>query len=217
MKKTYLPQLLDFIKMSEGLKTLTRHSWLSSGRRESVAEHTWRMAMMVLVLVPELQLTYNLDKLLTMILIHDVPEIEAGDTPAFKKHTNKHALEKKALVALTVNLPVVTRQKFMELWLEFEANQTIEAQIAHALDKLEVLIQHNQAATKTWSKKERTPQYSIYYGDEFCEFNQTLKLLKQLVRVDTAQKLGMKISTKIIDLHNPSSSPPYLKGRDSLS
>jgi|SRR3989344_3203859 len=194
MKKTNLSVLLNFIKTAEGLKTLTRHSWLSNGRRESVAEHTWRMAIMTLVLLPELKLNVSSERLLKMVLIHDLPEIEVGDTPAFKqKPANKHVLEKNGLEKIIAKLPAIIRQELMELWLEYEKNETVEAHIAHALDKLEVLIQHNQAATKTWSKKERTPQYSIQYGDEFCEFNQTLKNFKQLVRVDTAQKLEMKI------------------------
>ena len=71
--------ILSFINETEGLKKLMRHSWLSNGRRESVAEHTWRMAMMALILAQKLQRKVDIGHTLQIIIIHDLPEIYAGD------------------------------------------------------------------------------------------------------------------------------------------
>lgn len=180
--------ILDFIQSLEGLKTELRHSWLSRGRRESVAEHTWRMAMMAMVLAPELTSSINLSRTIEIILVHDIPEILAGDRAAWKKENpNKHEEEKESLLKLTQILPKQTQEKIMSLWLEFEENKTPEAQLAHALDKLEALIQHNQANIKTWKKSER--EFSLHFGDEFCQFDKTIKTLKDIVRMDTAEKI----------------------------
>ncbi len=187
-QKSKIINLLEFISATEGLKKVMRHSWLSNGRRESVAEHTWRMATMAIVLAPELQNKVNLGHTLEIIFVHDLPEIYAGDRVAWKtKKNDKHALEKKGLQKLIKNLPVATGEKIMLLWLEFEENKTSEAHFAHAMDKLEVLIQHNQANIKTWRESEK--EFSLHYGDETCSYDSTLKSLKDLVRVDTANKI----------------------------
>ena len=176
------------------MKRELRHSWLSNGRRESVAEHTWRMAMMAIVLIPQLDEQINLERLLEMILIHDLPEVYVGDRPVFKKQQgNKYLLEKKALEKMTKNLPIQTGKHLLDIWLEFEVNVTLEAKIAHALDKMEVIIQHNQADIKTWTKIEQTPAYSTEYGNVQCDFNKVFKELRSLIRQDTAKKLNPKL------------------------
>ncbi len=194
MKTNKLRNLLDFIYAGEGLKRTVRHSWLSSGRRESVAEHTWRMAVMAIVLVPELDERVNLEKLLSIILVHDLAEAATGDRPAFKKSlVNKHDLEHEGLKQIIKRLPLKTQKHLLDLWSEFEDGVSIEAKIAHALDKTEVIIQHNQADLKTWTKKERLPAYSTEYGLTYATFNKVFREFRDLVRVDTAKKLGVTL------------------------
>ncbi|MBI3577323.1 HD domain-containing protein [Candidatus Gottesmanbacteria bacterium] len=195
VKNKTLPieKLLAFINQTEGLKRELRHSWLSNGRRESVAEHTWRMAIMALVLAPHLKKKPDMVTLLKMILIHDLPEVYAGDRAVWKKkQSNKHQNEKEALQRLIRALPSETKEEMMRLWVNFETCQTIESKMANALDKMEVLIQHNQAPIKTWNTTERTPKYSTEYGYEYCTFDEVVRQMRLLVKKQTARKLRMK-------------------------
>lgn len=80
-----LSQIHEFVRQTEGLKKLLRHSWLSDGRQESVAEHSWRMALMAMTLHRELDFEVNIAKVLKMIIVHDLAEILAGDYELLKK------------------------------------------------------------------------------------------------------------------------------------
>ncbi len=193
--------LHQFLHQLEPLKSLLRHSWLSSGRQESVAEHTWRMAMMAILLAPHLDYSVNLERVLKLILTHDIAEIKAGDFHAFKKvPSNKHQLEKKALEELVAPLPAKIGKELVSLWQEFEAQKTPEAKFAQALDKLEVLIQHNEADISTWAQKEY--EFNYYYGYDQVTHSQILKLLRDLVLEETHQKISQE-TNKL--LHEPSS------------
>lgn len=190
LNEAKLRNLLDFIHEVEKLKMVMRHSWLSNGRRESVAEHTWRNATMAMVIAPELEEKVDIGHTVQMILVHDLAEIYTGDRPAWKsKDINKSTLEAKGLNQLTEKLSSSLRQQITSLWREYEKNKTPEAHLAKAVDKLEVLIQHNQASLKTWNKTERKKEVALYHGDKFCEYDPTIKALKDLVRKDTLKKL----------------------------
>lgn len=82
-----LSELLKVIHLAEGLKREIRHSWLSDGRQESVAEHTWRVCLMAILLEPELCLQIDGSRTLRMIVVHDLVEIFAGDIPIFSAST----------------------------------------------------------------------------------------------------------------------------------
>ena len=90
-----LRSALQLIKLGEGLKKELRHSWLSDGRRESVAEHTWRVALMAMALESSLPQKVNSEKLLKMIIIHDLVEAYATDIPAFDTMNNAEAKQTK--------------------------------------------------------------------------------------------------------------------------
>ena len=81
---TDVESILKLMNVAEKLKSVLRHSWLSSGRRESVAEHTWQMALLALLVAKHLEKPVNLEHTLKMILIHDLVEAEAGDIPFLK-------------------------------------------------------------------------------------------------------------------------------------
>ena len=76
--------ILEFLAFTEGVKRELRHSWLSDGRRESVAEHSWQMALMAMVVHPRLEAPVDLCRALKMILVHDLAEAETGDVPVFE-------------------------------------------------------------------------------------------------------------------------------------
>src|SRR5215470_13295866 len=93
-------RILDFLALSERLKLELRHSWLSDGRRESVAEHSWQMALMALLVHRQLAAPVDLGRVLKLVLVHDLVEAEVGDVPFFdtgERKQNKAAREREAI------------------------------------------------------------------------------------------------------------------------
>jgi putative hydrolase of HD superfamily len=187
-----LVQIHEFLHQIEGLKNLLRHSWLSSGRQESVAEHTWRMAMMALLLHEQIEEKVDLGKVIQMILVHDLAEILAGDFHAFKEvPKNKHQLEQKALQQLVKGLQEKTQKQIISLWQEFEERKTAEGKFANALDKLEVLIQHNEADITTWEEKEY--EFNYYYGYDKVAHSEVLTIFRDLILEETIEKIETEL------------------------
>ena len=119
-------ELLEILHTAERLKDVTRHSYTSGGRHESVAEHSWRITLMAFLLrdeFPEL----DMDKVLRMCLIHDLGECFTGDIPAFDKTADDSAREEELLGAWVAQLPQPVRGEMAELYAEMEALGTISA------------------------------------------------------------------------------------------
>lgn len=189
MSSVNLQAIFDVIHEAEGLKRLLRHSWLSDGRQESVAEHTWRMAFMAILLHSELEEPVDIGKVLEMIIVHDVAEIRAGDFHAFKDvPANKAELELSALRNIVRKIDSKKGERIVRLWQEFEERKTPEAKFAQALDKLEVLIQHNEADISTWEEKEY--DFNLTYAYDKVNHSQILKKFRDLVRKDTTNKIN---------------------------
>lgn len=181
----------QFLHEIEGLKTLLRHSWLSDGRRESVAEHTWRMAMMVIVLAPHLEKRVDVGRVIKMVLVHDLAEVVVGDYHAWKDvPTDKHEQEKRGLQQLLQSLPESTAKEITTLWLEFEDNKTLEARFGQALDKLEVILQHNEADISTWEDKEY--DFNYYYAYDKVKFSKVLTVFRDLMLEETVSKIELE-------------------------
>src|SRR5579883_513093 len=83
-RKDQLRRMLEMLHIAENLKHEMRHSWLSNGRQESVAEHTWRVAFMVILMAPYLDQAVDIEKCLKLALLHDLAEAETGDIPVFE-------------------------------------------------------------------------------------------------------------------------------------
>lgn len=158
----HVKRILDFLALSERLKLELRHSWLSNGRQESVAEHSWQMALMALLMHRHLAHPVDIEKTLKMILVHDLVEAEVGDVPFFDKGERKRlkaAREQRAIAKIRDALDPATGQEIHDLWQEYEAKATAEARFATALDHLEVQVQHNLADFATWEPVE----YELVY------------------------------------------------------
>ena len=179
-----LQQLLSVMKLGEKLKMEMRHSWLSNGRQESVAEHTWRVALMAILLEPYFSQKVQMEKLLKMITIHDIIEAIAGDVPAFDTLTSQNTVESKsqkemaAMIEIRDSLPAEIGEHLFILWHEFEAKQTFEAKVANALDKLEAQLQHNEAGIDTWLEIEFEMTYLL---GKHVNFDETLTNLKDII------------------------------------
>lgn len=190
MNNKSLLGILNFLHEAEGLKRELRHSWLSDGRRESVAEHTWRMALMAISLHKEVDQKIDIGHVLKMIVVHDLGEVYAGDYQVYGGVVpeNKHELEEASLNKLLSTLPSYSKQEIMDLWNEFENRETKEAKFAVALDKLEVLIQHNEANVSTYLEGEG--EYNLTYADDKVSYNETLNEFRELIREETKKKIG---------------------------
>lgn len=179
-------QYIDFLNKAEKLKCNTRHSWTSTGRRESVAEHSWRLSLMALLCrdeYPEL----NMNKVIKMCIIHDLGEAITGDIPAFNK-TDKHRQEEAVAVKkLLEQLPESYKIEFTELFKEMEAKQTPEAKLFKSLDNTEALISHNEADISTWLPNEYEDNFT--YGKKNCEWSEWTRKLKEEIDNDTAKKI----------------------------
>jgi len=182
--------ILDFMTLAERLKCELRHSWLSNGRQESVAEHCWQMALMAMLMHGNLEHPVDLGKTLKMILTHDLVEAEVGDVPFFERSerkTNKAAREREAIEVIRSKLGGEAGQEIHDLWHEYEAKQTPEAKFAGALDHLEVQIQHNLADIETWTPIE----YDLVYTkmDQACAHDAFIAALCQAVKDDSEAKM----------------------------
>ncbi|MFC7782916.1 HD domain-containing protein [Rossellomorea sp. GCM10028870] len=190
--ETNLLKILEIIKLGEKLKFEMRHSWLSNGRKESVAEHTWRVALLAILIEPYLMEKVDTSKLLKMIIIHDLVEAEAGDIPAFDTMDNHVAKEQKttneikSIEKIRSILGGSLGDDLYNLWFEFENKETYEAKVANALDKLEAQIQHNEADISTWIEIEHRMSFMM---GKHVEFDENLKLLKNLIESEAERKL----------------------------
>lgn len=182
-----LIQSLQLLTLAEKLKCELRHSWLSNGQRESVAEHSWRLAFMVCLFAPYLAKPINIEKSLKMALVHDLAEAETGDIPMFNcqdavSKQQKFINEQKAMLKIKSLLDSEIGQDIYDLWLEYEEKQTYEAKFVYALDKIEAHIQHGEGDMSTWAHHEKLMVFQTQWLDKHCEFDPTMLLLKDLVK-----------------------------------
>ena len=179
-------ELLEFLAMAEKLKCNTRHSYTSSGRHESVAEHSFRLALMAYMVsdeVPEI----DTDKVIRMCLIHDLGEAVTGDIPSFEKTDSDEAAEDSAVSGFVNQLPEYWKKQLGEMYSEMNELKTPEAKLYKALDKLEAVIQHNEADISTWLPLEYELQ--LTYGTEECSFNEYINSLRDEVRSVSEKKI----------------------------
>ena len=182
-------KLIEVLSVAERLKDAVRHSYTSGGRRESVAEHSWRITLMAYFVSDEFP-EVDLLKIMKMCLIHDLGEAFTGDIPAFEKTDKDSEKEADVLGKWVKTLPELFNKEMAELYQEMEEQQTLEARIYKALDKLETLIQHNESDIKTWIPLEYDLQMT--YGNEQVKFSEYLTELRAKVREDSVQKIQKK-------------------------
>lgn len=150
-----LLQQIAFIKEIDKIKYIERRTKLfNSDRRENDAEHSWHLALMALVLAEHANESIDILKVLKMLLIHDLVEIDAGDTFLFdttKDHDNTTE-ERTAASRIFGLLPDKQAEEFIAIWEEFEAKQTNEAKFARSMDRLEPLLQNFSNKGGTWQE-----------------------------------------------------------------
>jgi putative hydrolase of HD superfamily len=197
-----IASILKILTLAERLKFELRHSYTSSGRQESVAEHTWRMSLMAVLIEPLLKQKVDTARLLKMIIIHDLVEAEARDVsaldilrdPGIKKQ--KIERERQAIENIRSILKDTNGQEIYQLFYEFEEKETYESKVANALDKLEVQLQHNHAPINTWEDIEYDMSFMM---DKHVLFDETLFELKKQIEEAAEQKMKLAgIDTKTV-------------------
>lgn len=179
--------LLEALHVAERLKDETRHCYTSGGRKESVAEHSWRIALMAFWLREEFP-EVDIDRVIRMCLIHDLGECFIGDIPTFAKTDADEAREETELMGWVRSLPGESSREMEALYREMIALETPEAKLYKALDKLEAIVQHNESPLSTWERHEY--DLNLTYADEAVCWSAYLKELREAIREDTKAKIA---------------------------
>ena len=179
-------KLIDFMAVIEKLKCNTRHSWTTSGRRESVAEHSWRLAVLAMLCADEYP-TLDMNKVIRMCLVHDLGEALTGDVPSFEKTAQNEMSEQQAWERLLGMLPEPYAGEIGALYAEMEARQTPEARLYKALDNMEAVISHNEASLDTWIPLEYT--LNLTYGENTAAWSPYTRELRAYLTEQTRKKL----------------------------
>lgn len=177
---------IEFLGVIEKLKCHTRHSWTSSGRRESVAEHTWRLAVMAMLSADEYP-NVDINRVIKMCLIHDFGEAITGDIPSFYKTDDNELDEERAIEEILSMLPDFHRNELRSLFDEMKEMKTPEAKLYKALDNLEAVVSHNEAPISTWIPMEY--EENLVYGYENSQWSNWTRGLKEELRRDSLAKI----------------------------
>ncbi|RJO61739.1 HD domain-containing protein [candidate division WS5 bacterium] len=160
-----LKKIIEFLHYCEGLKKVPRKLHLSSGEVESTAEHSWRMAFMVMFLAPKLRdIQVDVEKSMKMALIHDLIEIDAKDVcfldhidnPKLKK--DKQSREEMAMNRIQEMLGP-DAEEIASLWREYEDQLTVEARFVKAIDKLEGRLQYIEDQTTVYKEETQANKF----------------------------------------------------------
>lgn len=179
-------KVLQFLSLAEKLKCQTRHSWTTNGRQESVAEHVYRLMVFVWLLKDEFP-DCDMNRVMELALFHDMGEALTGDIPAFEKGREDEKIEEEAQQRIADMLPEPYRERLADIFREVEKKETKESRLLAALDKLEALIQHNEADLSTWLPLEYDLQ--LTYGQEQTKSIPYMKKLRKRVYEDSVKKM----------------------------
>ena len=182
-------ELLNILTVAERLKDTTRHCYTSQGRQESVAEHTWMMSLIALLLMDEFE-EVDMNKVIRMCIIHDLGECFTQDIPAFAKNQDHRDKEEQILIQWLNSFPTYQAQAFKALFVEMSERQSLEAKVYKAIDSLEALIQHNFSDLSTWSENEL--DFNLHYGDDKVEFSPYFTTLREAIRQDMLEKIDQR-------------------------
>jgi putative hydrolases of HD superfamily len=185
MASEELEGILTFLRSAERLKTVTRSGWTSVGQPESVAEHTWRLCLMAMLLYGRSN-DVDLAHLLKMCLIHDLGEAIGGDTPAPAQTESggKAARERTDLLLLIEPLSPGLQEEILGLWDEYESVGSREAAIAKGLDKLETILQHTQGM----NPDDFDYEFNLGYGQQYTAADPVLAALRTRLDEETARR-----------------------------
>lgn len=180
---------LAFLREAEKLKSVLRSAHTSSGRRESTAEHSWRLALLAMVFADDLG-EIDLGKVLQLCIIHDLGEALGGDVPAVdvQAHGSKGDSERQDLLSMTLSLAAPLRERILSLYDEYDAAATTEARTVKALDKLETILQHTQGR----NPPDFDYEFNLGYGRRYTDATPFLASLREVLDEETRQRAAQR-------------------------
>ena len=184
-----IDKVIRFIKEIENLKSVTRTAWTKTGRRESTAEHSWRLAMLLMVLREDFK-DLDIDKAIKMSLVHDLGELYDGDISAKLQNDNdnKAEMEEKAMRRMLTILPENLAENIYDLWKEYNECSTKEAKLVKAMDKLETIVQHNQGE----NPEDFDYEFNLQYGKQYFMDNEILEYMRYIIDEYTNESIKLK-------------------------
>lgn len=166
-----LERQIKFIAEMDKLKQVYRQTYLlDRSRKENDAEHSWHISVMAVLLSEYSNEKIDVFKVVKMLLIHDIVEIDAGDSFIYdiKLHEDKKAREEKAADRLFNILPEDQAREFRSLWDEFESRSTAESKFAAALDRVQPLLHNYLTQGKSWQEHGISPEH-VYARNRHIE------------------------------------------------
>ena len=154
-----LQQKIAFFKELDKMKGIYRQNWiLDKSRREDDAAHSWHCAMMAMLLLPYAKENVSLDRVIQMLLCHDIVEIYAGDTPCYDVEVVKSQAEREemAFQKIMASLPIEDKNRYASLWLEFSKMETADARFATTIDRLQPLFLNYFTDGASWAHRTVT-------------------------------------------------------------
>ncbi len=187
-----MEQQIQFVLEIDQLKQICRQSYLIDGnRRENTAEHSWHVALMSIILAEYAAAPPDRFRVVKMLMIHDLIEIDAGDTYCYDEMANQTKAEREQTAADRIFsiLPPDQAIEFRELWEEFETGTTSEARFARALDRLMPLLHNFHTGWRSWQEHGITRPQVIRRCEKIQEGSERLWQLALSV-IDTAVRRG---------------------------
>lgn len=188
MDYSALTGIMAFLRKAENLKNTLRSAYTSNGRRESSAEHSWRLCLLVLATGGFFE-GIDVGKLLRLAVVHDLGEAVSGDISAVDQTAaiGKSELERHGMLEICADLPPDLQIELLSLWDEYEAASTPEARIIKGLDKLETIAQHNQGK----NPPEFDYEFNLAYGQEYMDFHPLLRQIRDILDGETRRKAAV--------------------------
>ncbi len=193
MGEDRLSRQISFVLEVDRLKNVLRRTYLvDGGRRENSAEHSWHVALMAMLLAEHANEPVDLLRVLQMLLVHDIVEVDAGDTYCYDPHgeTDKEAREKQAADRLFGMLPPDQGKYFRALWEEFDARRTPESRLANSCDRLLPVMHNYYSGGISW--KEHGIRSAQVYERNGCIAEGSAALWEvaaELIRKGESEKL----------------------------
>lgn len=185
MNKEKITGLIKFFKEAEALKRELRTAWLSNGKFESVADHSWRMSLMAMCLI-NYEKGLDTAKILKMCLVHDLGEAYEGDVSAINKEDKeiKFHREEQCMNKLLENVEPSIKEELLNIWIEYNDGLTPEAKFVRAVDKFETLIQHNQGL----NPDNFDYSFNLEYGREWTDYSELFSEIRKVIDDETEGK-----------------------------
>ena len=185
MANSNIASRLQFLREAERLKNTLRSAYTTSGRTESVADHSWRLTLLAMTFADQIP-DIDMLRLMKICVLHDLGEAIGGDIPAPAQDPNapKSGKERSDFLSLIAPLPEAIKLEFLSLWDEYETGKSPESKIAKALDKVETILQHNQGA----NPEDFDYAFNLDYGKVHTDTVPLAAKIRELLDVDTKAK-----------------------------